>query len=387
MKLADTDLIYNDGRSWGDVAADIVSSNSRPINYVFNRRPFVNERGLACIEVPDKIVTNEKGHRYWETGVEVLPKQSRVENALMLRKDEWVDFDQIIVQERRKRLKFWADIAASKSVNLNGWASSIQEWETLEDTGQAMVDLDGLTDAPNFSPRKQVEGMPITCTHSDFFITKKELEISRKNGTALDTTKQEQAARRVLETIEQTAIGVITGLTYGTGTVAYGTTAACYGALNYPNRNTYNTLTAPTGSNATTTLSEILAMRDQMYEDNFFGPFMIYHSNDWDRYLDGDYVSSGGNNPNQTLRDRIKRVDDIVDVRRLDFLTSATNPFTLIMIDMSGDVVRAVIGLNPTTFQWEDKGGLVFKYKVLAMMMAQFRSTFAGRCGIVHGTV
>lgn len=387
QRTAETDLIYNDGRSWGEVAAAIVTENSRPINFVSERRLYVDERGYPCRDRPTKLVTNEKGKKHWEYEKEIVGRRS-VDNALMLRKEEWIDFDTIVVEETRKLMTFWADIAARSSVNINGWQSSVQEWETLEDTGKAMVDLDGLTDAPNFTPRRQLEGMPITCTHSDFFITKKELEISRKaGGQALDTTKQRMAVQRVLEQIEQTAIGTITGLTYGSSPFTYGKTSAVYGALNFPDRNTYNTLTTPTGSNATTTLSEVLAMRDRMYADNFRGPFMLYTSNDWDRYLDGDYVSSGGNNPNQTLRDRIKRLPDIIDVRRLDWLTSTTNPFTMIMIELSPKVVRAVIGLNPTTFQWEEKGGLIYKYKVLAMMMPQFRSTFSGNCGIVHATV
>jgi D-alanyl-D-alanine carboxypeptidase len=35
-------------------------------------------------------------------------------------------------------------------------------------------------------------------------------------------------------------------------------------------------------------------MRDQLYDDRFYGPFMLYHSTAYDQYLDNDYFRSGG---------------------------------------------------------------------------------------------
>jgi len=125
---------------------------------------------------------------------------------------------------------------------------------------------------------------------------------------------------------------------------------------------------------------------------------MLYHSNDWDTFLDNDYILTGGNVATQTLRERLKSIDGIIDVRRLDFLTSTipvstdaaqiltANPFTLIMVQMTSDVCRAINGMDITTVQWESVGGMRLNFKVMAIQVPQIRATFAGNSGLLVGT-
>jgi hydroxymethylglutaryl-CoA reductase len=63
---------------------------------------------------------------------------------------------------------------------------------------------------------------------------------------------------------------------------------------------------------------------------------------------------------------------------------TTANPWTLILVQLTKDVARAVVGQDITTIQWEEKGGLVLKFKVMAIMVPQLRATFAGNCGILH---
>jgi hypothetical protein len=149
---------------------------------------------------------------------------------------------------------------------------------------------------------------------------------------------------------------------------------------------------------AADTLKDILRMRDLLYANKFYGPFMIYHSNDWDQYMDNDYILSGGNVATQTLRERLKAIDNITDVRRLDFLSStataagdparitATFPFTFIVVQMTADVARAVNGMDITTVQWESVGGMRLNFKVMCIQVPQLRADFNGNTGIAQGT-
>jgi hypothetical protein len=160
------------------------------------------------------------------------------------------------------------------------------------------------------------------------------------------------------------------------------------GYTNYDHINTKADLTAPTagGWHPGTTLANVLTMRDTLYNDRFYGPFMLYHSTDWDAYLDNDYyalATSGMTAPSQTLRNRIRAIEGIQDVRRLDFLTDT---FTLLMVQMTPDVARAVIGMDITTVQWESQGGMRLNFKVMAIMVPQIRSDYSDRCGIIKGT-
>lgn len=327
---------------------------------------------------------------------------SPVFNATSLRKEEWLDLDRTILRAARYRLRAWGDLSSRNSFGgFNGMSKMILEHETMSDPGEAMVDMDGLTDGRTDSPKYQLEGLPLPITHSDFWFSSRRLAISRNTGTPLDTTMGEAAGRRVAETIEKTTIGNQTGIAYGgnsTQVGGYGRTSQVYGYLTFPDRLVYDTLTTPTGTNPEDTVSDVLAMRDQLYANKFYGPFMLYHSNDWDQFLDNDYARLGGNNANMTLRDRLRKIEGIEDVRRLDMLFSATpdtdqpggenlvgtNPFTMILVQMTPDVARAVNGMDITTVQWESVGGMRLNFKVMCIQVPQLRADHYGNCGILE---
>jgi len=247
------------------------------------------------------------------------------------------------------------------------------------------VDMDGMTEGKNDAPLFQLEGLPLPITHCDFWFSSRKLASSRNSGTPLDTTMAEAAGRRVAETIEQTLIGTQTGMTYGggSGTPTYGRASTVFGYTNFTARNTKTDLNTPTGSNPEAVLQDVLEMRDLLYADNFFGPFMLYHSTGYDIFLDNDYFRSGGTSVNQTLRARIESIDGISGVRRLDYLTSG---YQMIMVQMTSDVARAVNGMDITTVQWESIGGMRLNFKVMAIQVPQLRADYSGRCGIVHAT-
>lgn len=334
---------------------------------------------------------------------------SPVWNATTLRKEEWIELDRQILRAARYRLRAWADLAAANSFGgFNGMSKLVLEHETMSDPGFAVVDMDGITPGnTNDTPIFQLEGVPLPITHADFYLSNRRLLVSQNSGTPLNTTLGEAAARRVAETVEKTTIGNNVGVAYGGASTyvgGYGRTSQVYGYTNFPARITYTTLTAPTagGWTAATTISNVLAMRQQMLNHKFYGPWMLYHSNDWDTYLDNDYILTGGNVATQTLRERLRKIDGIQDVKRLDFLfSSATdqsaggpglegittgNPFTLLMVQMTSDVAQAVNGLDITTIQWEEKGGQKLCFKVMCIQVPRLRADYYGNCGILHAT-
>ncbi len=330
-------------------------------------------------------------------------------NATSLRKEEWLQLDSVVIRAARFRLRAWKDLAGANSFGgFNGMSKLILEHETMSDPGEALVDMDGLSEGRTDQPSFQLQGLPLPITHSDFWFGSRRLAVSRNTGTPLDTTMGEAAGRRVAESIEKTTIGTNTGITYGgnsTQVGGYGRASSVYGYTNFTPRLTYTGVIAPTavGYNASKTLANVLLMRDKLYANKFYGPFMLYHSNDWDQYMDNDYILTGGNVATQTLRERLKAIEGIQDVRRLDFLFSAainpttgpggegftatgTSPFTLLMIQMTPDVARAVNGMDITTVQWESVGGMRLNFKVMAIQVPQLRADYDGNCGVLHAT-
>lgn len=310
-----------------------------------------------------------------------------VANATSLRKEEWIELDRVVIKAARQRLRAWTDLEAASSFGgFNGMAKMILEHETMSDPGEAVVDMDALTPGRTDSPKFQLEGLPLPITHSDFWFSSRRLAVSRNTGTPLDTTMAEAAGRRVAEQIEKTLIGTVTGVTYGTA-ANYGNAPTVYGYLTHPNRITKTNLTTPTGSNPAATVADVITMRELAYTAKYYGPFMLYHSPDWDAYLDNDYyalATTGMASPSQTLRQRIRAIEGITDVRRLDFLSA--NTFTMILVQMTSDVARAVNGMELTTVQWETMGGMRVNFKVMCIKVPQLRADFNGNTGIVVGT-
>ena len=377
-------------------------------------QPYFNKHGQRAVTInTGRMVLNNKTNEYIPERKEVLVSNlmqqgiySPVFNATSLRKEEWIQLDQVVLRAARQRLRAWADLSAANSFGgFNAMAKETLEHETMSDPGEALVDMDGLSEGRTDSPLFRLQGIPLPITHSDFYFSARKLAQSRNTGTPLDTVQGEAAGRRVAEMIEKTLIGTVTGLRgtegpYATG-YGYGTGGSTgsagtrynqvYGYTNYPDRLTKTDLTAPTavGWTPETTVNEVIAMRQQLVDGRFYGPFMLYHSTDWDTYFDGDYYvakTTGAVAPTQTLRERLQKIDGIQDVRRLDFLPSSSNPWTLIMVQMTADVAQAINGMDITTVQWESVGGMRLNFKVMCIQVPRLRSDYYGRCGVLHAT-
>ncbi|MDB4786199.1 DUF6260 family protein [bacterium] len=364
-------------------------------------RPYINEKGRKIIDIKtgvmknkkDKsgsIIFNKKGEPEQYEEKKAVPVDHAVLNGihspvfnatLALRKDEWQMLDRAVVKTARQRMRAYGDLRAANTFGgFDGFMKMILEHETMSDPGEALVDMDSLSEGRSDAPKYTLEGLPLPITHSDFFFSSRRMAISRNSGTPLDSTMAEASARRVGEAIEKTTIGTQTGMTYGT-TADYGRTPTVYGYTNFTDRNTKTDMTAPDGTNGTTILTDWLALRDLLYDANMFGPYMCYVSSDYDEFLDNLFSTtepSAG-----TLRSRLLQVEQFSGIRRLDFLTDT---FTVIMVQMTSDVARAVNGMEPTTVQWETKGGSQLNFKVMAIQVPQLRADFSGNCGIAHGT-
>lgn len=358
-------------------------------------RPYFDDRGVACVTVNSgRMVYNHDKAQYEPKYVKVpvaeLQKKgitSPVFNATSLRKEDWIQLDKRVQLAARQRLRAWTDLASRSSIGgFNAMAKMTYEYEAMSDPGEAIVDMDGIAQGRTDSPLFKLRSVPLPITFSKFWFSERRLAVSRNSGMPLNIAQGEAAARRVAEMIEQTLIGEVTGVTYGTqsaGVTAHDGNSTQYGYKTFPPRLTKTDLTVPTGSNPEATVQDVLEMRQQLLNNRFYGPWMLYHSTDWDTYLDNDYARLGGSNANMTLRDRLRKIDGIEDVRRLDFLDDT---FTLLMVQMTSDVAEAIDGMPITTFQYEELGGWKKCFMVAAIQVALLKKDYNDRTGILHAT-
>lgn len=385
------DFVTNSGRPVGPVAEALAGARYEP-NLM---RPFLDKNGNRCVMVRNGHFKFDKKlgqtvPQYEKVKVSELQANGQywnpVYNATSLRRDEWEHLDTVVVKAARQRLRAYSDLAGASTYTVDGMSKSLLITESMSDGQEAAMDMWADTDTRQDRPLFQPESLPLAITHSGFYYSSRELNISRNIGEGLDTHSAEQAGRRIGEYIEQVTIGTVTGLTYG-ATPTGGLASQIFGYTNFTDRNTKTDLTTPTGSNPDATVADVLAMRQALYDDRFYGPYMLYHSTDWDEYMDDDYVTGtaaqGLAAPNVTLRDRLRRIGGVQDVRRLDFFTDT---FSLLLVEMTPQVARAVVGLPMTTVQWQSMGGLRENFKVMTIQVPNIRSDYNNRCGIIHAT-
>lgn len=385
------DYILN-GDVYGQVGQTLNSVRFDP-GYL---RPYYDQHGQKCVTVNTgkmRYNAQTKQHEPVMQKVRINDLMQRgiyspVFNATTLPKEAWIEFDRAVVRSTRNRLQAWADLAArNPRGGFNAMSRMTLEYQAMSDPGEAIVDMDGITDGRTSRPLFNLKSVPLPITHSDFWFSQREIMVSQQTGTPLDTTMAEAAGRRVAEMIEQTLIGTITGTTFGTRSgdtaTAHTGTSTVYGYTNYPYRVTKTDLTTPTGTNPEAVMTDVLEMVETMQTNGFYGPYILYHSTPYSRYLNDDYFRSGSTSAVRTLRERLMEIEGIEKIQRLDYLTSG---YQLILIQMDSEVAQAIQGMDIMTVQWESQGGMRVNFKVMAIQVPLLKSPYSGVAGILHGT-
>lgn len=352
----DLDFILN-GQSHGSVADTLMACNFDPCVL----RPYIGYDGRSYVTMGTGKTKDGKPEY-----------RSIVRNTTAtLRKDDWIQLDTAVIKAAKPRLQVVADLrAAGLTYTIpNGMGKTVLQHQTQSDIGDAIISMDGIRQGDADRPHYDLTNLPLPIIHKDFQFSAREVAASRNGGSPLDTASAELAARKVAEEIEKLTIGEVSAYTYGGGTI--------YGMSNYTHALTQS-LTTP-GTNATT-VAEVLAMIQQSTNNGYYGPWMLYYSPGWGAYMGADYSTSKGDN---TLLDRLKKINGLIDVKQSDYLSDTA----MLLVQMTSDVARIVIGMDITTVQWESHGGMQLNFKVMAIMVPQLRCDFSNQTGIVYGSV
>jgi len=289
-----------------------------------------------------------------------------------LRKDEWKHLDDTVVQISKQRMVGVGDLVSrGLTYNIpNGLGTTVLETETEGSMEAAQVSMAGESQGRNDRVEFDIGYLPLPIVHKDFQINIRVLEASRRLGQPLDSTQAGIAARLVAEKTEEILFTGASAYTFGGGTIR--------GYLDHPNRNTVSMATAWDDSAMTGALilADVIAMKQASITDRHYGPWMLYVPTGYETILDDDFKAAS----DLTIRDRIKQVAGIEDVKVADFLTAAN----VVLVELSPESVRMVVGLQPTTVEWSTQGGMIFLFKVMSIMIPQIRADKDGRSGIIH---
>jgi hypothetical protein len=295
-----------------------------------------------------------------------------------LRRDEWKSLDQALLDVSRYRLGGVQDLIDNGLVYTlgNAMGTTVLEWHDVSDAMEADLTMDGVTRSAGDRVVFQHNYLPIPIIHVDYEINARVLAASRSLGNPLDTTSVERAGRKVLEKLENM---LFTNTSYSFGETDSRSLNTIYSYVNHPDRNTVN-LSIHWNHSAMTAagiLQDVLEMKQASINDYHFGPWMLYIPTAYETVLDDDYDTD---TPGTTIRERILKIAGIRGIKVIDSLPADN----VLLVQMTPDVVRLVRGMDLQNVEWNTEGGMVTKYKVMAIQVPQIRSDQNLRSGIVH---
>jgi len=303
-----------------------------------------------------------------------------VGNAV-LRKDEWRYLDEEVVNIYRTRLRGVADlINAGLSMSLpNAMGITSYEYEDASDMTGAEMNMDGITRGDDDRIEYQLRRLPIPIIHKGFHFNARVLAARRRNGIPLSTEHAAVAAAKVAEYQENILFNGTSNFAFDSGTI--------YGYTDHPNRNT-GSLTAKWdhaisdssgAAGGEVIINDVRAMKTALIADRRYGPYVLYVPTNYETVLDDDYRAAGDD---RTVRQRILQLDGIADVRVSDYLSDDN----VLLVQMSRDTVRWVNGFGATPVQWDEQGGMLTRFRVMAIGLPLILKDQTGRSGIAHYT-
>lgn len=333
-------------------------------------KPFIGVDGRSYV---NKTVFNERTGKY--------ERRALVTNApALLPLYAYQAFDDVVVRALRFRLRATAALRAAglEKTIPNAMGKTVLVSQNATDVGPATISMDPSRRSETDRQQLDVVNFPLYIIHKDLDFSAREIATSENTGVngvsfQIDTEGAESAAFAVATTIDQLTLGTIGAPAYGGG--------ALYGFLNFPQRILKIDMAVPTGANGTTTLNDILAMRQSLIAAKHFGPYTWFVNLDWVQFLDQDFKTFA----DQTLRQRLLATgqDGIQDIVVSDLLP--TGKFQNVLVEMLPRNARVIVGFEAQTVQWRSMGDMLHHLKVMAMILTQLRPDTAGSSGIVHG--
>lgn len=305
-----------------------------------------------------------------KAGKTLSPAELRT--ATTLRKDEWVAFDEALVEEGLIRLRGVADLlAAGLTVPVaNAMGKTVLEYEKVTDMNPAGVSLSGVPRTEDDRVEFELDAVPLPITHKDFDLNLRTLVASRTRGESLDTTQARVAGRKCAERQEQMLFQG--GPTFGGRPI--------YGYLTHPDRNQM-TWTAggawnAVGKTGAQIIDDVLAMIAAAEADRYFGPYWLYTPSNFNLVLETDFKAAS----DKTIRKRISEIDRIASIKTVDQLTASH----VILVQATRDVTALVTGETLQSVQWDIEGGFIIKFKAFEINVPLIRSDASNRSGVQH---
>ena len=150
----------------------------------------------------------------------------------------------------------------------------IHYFQTVSDSGEVNVSLDGRSKARTDQQVIEYHGTPLPITDSTFSYGWRRVAAARSEGYTLDTAGRENSMRKVAEKLEDLALNGDSSIVVGGDSL--------YGLRNHPKRNVRDTGQTMNGATGPEWVAEIKGLLEILHADNYRVPVTIYVNwDDW----------------------------------------------------------------------------------------------------------
>jgi hypothetical protein len=337
-------------------------------NAITRNRPYIDKDGRAKISVYQGGDIND-------------PKsytQKLIDNDMAIfTPEEWKAID--------TRLR---EIAASRQVGIaklkelglvynlaNPFASQSLEYIKTSDMHDASVNMNFKVTNETDKQAVKTASIPIPVISWRWGFDIRELQMSRLYNRPLDLQGAKVGARKIGEKLESMMFGANATILDDKKIDSIISFTDSNGIATLHNWNTTTTTTADI-------LDDVIALKKKSIKDKHFGKWILFVAQNYEAILDDDYGVDATTKAYIPLMDRIKKINGILDVIISDFLPDDT----VALVQMTNDTIELINGMELTTVQIMNAGGLNFEMLSFVMQTPAVKSDYDGNCGIVIGT-
>jgi len=337
-------------------------------NAITRNRPYIDKDGRAKISVYQGGDIND-------------PKsytQKLIDNDMAIfTPEEWKTID--------TRLR---EIAASRQVGIaklkelglvynlaNPFASQSLEYIKTSDMHDASVNMNFKVTNETDKQAVKTANIPIPVISWRWSFDIRELQMSRLYNRPLDLQGAKVGARKIGEKLESMMFGANATILDDKKIDSIISFADSNKITNLHDWDSTNTTTAHI-------LEDVIALKKKSIEDKHFGKWILFVAQNYEARLDDDYGVDTTTKAYIPLMDRIKKINGILDVIVSDFLPDDT----VALVQMTNDTIELINGMELTTVQLMNAGGLNFEMLSFVMQAPAVKSDYYGNCGIVIGT-
>lgn len=232
------------------------------------------------------------------------------------------------------------------------------------------------------------DSIPIPITRKDYDIPVRKLEQLERGGQGVSTAHARMASRVVSQSLEDLIFNGWTG--QSAEHQRHAEVSTLYGYRNHPDRLTFSkdkSLSDVDGWDVDPTEApeDLNQMIGSMEDDHYDGQDkIIYMANDVWKSLRQDYATDADAG-DKLLRDKLDQIPEIPNdnIRRSYFIPDGE----AVILEPSPDVVELVRDPSEIqNIQWESHAGMQNKFAVMAIYAPAVKSTYSGKCGVMHAT-